>query len=120
MKMQFAIVLSLASMCGTQLAAAPLPADNGIAWTPTAAHLTTTCKEQIARAQQAIDAIDARADSNTKPALLERIEAATADLSDALAAEVLLMNVAVGKDVREASTQCVDALNAFNVRLSAD
>jgi thimet oligopeptidase len=120
MKLVQLIALSLGSVAAGVAVAAPLPADTGIAWKLTAAQVTASCKEAIAKAQKTIDAIDARANGDSKPALLEEVETTTANMSDALDAQVLLMNVSVQKDVRAASTKCVDDVNAFNVRLSAD
>jgi thimet oligopeptidase len=120
MKLEQVFAVSLGSLAISTALAAPLPANTGINWNLSAAQLTASCKQELDRAQKAIDSIDARANSDSNPALLEDIERAMADMSDALDAQVLLMNVSVSKDVREASTKCVDAVNAFNVKLSAD
>jgi len=120
MKLERLLVLSLGSVAAGTAIAAPLPADTGLPWNLSAAQVTATCKQEIARTQKAIDAIDARAATDSKPVLLEEIERATADMGDALAAQVLLMNISVQKDVRGASAGCVDEVNAFSVKLSAD
>ncbi len=120
MRSRLVCALCLGAVAVGNSFAAPLPADTGIDWNLTAAQVTTSCKSAIDRAQKAIDSIDARANSGSKPALLEDVERTTADMSDALDAQVLLMNVSVSKDVRDASSRCVDDVNAFGVRLSAD
>jgi thimet oligopeptidase len=120
MKFERLIALSLGSVVASGAIAAPLPADTGIAWNLSAAQITASCKEAIDKAQKTIDSIDARASGDTKPALLEEIETATANMGDSLDAQILLMNVSVRKDVREASARCVDDVNAFIVKLSAD
>jgi thimet oligopeptidase len=120
MKLEVIFALSLGGLAFATAMAAPLPADTGIAWNLTAAQVTVSCKQEIERAQKTIDSLDARANRDSRSALLEDIERATADMSDALAAQVLLMNVSVDKDVRKASAKCGDDVNAFGVKLSAD
>jgi thimet oligopeptidase len=100
--------------------AAALPADTGIAFDLTATAITTSCKQHLDEARAKIAAIDPRAGHDPSPRLLEETEAATADMSDALAAQILLMQVALKKDVRDASTHCVDDVTAFGVQLSSD
>lgn len=112
------LLLLVLAMSSAQ--AASLPADTGIAWNATAAQIATDCRQQIARTQKAIDSLDGRAGSGSKAQLLLDIERTSADLTDALAGPVFLMQVAPNKDVREASNKCVDEFNAFNVRLGAD
>jgi len=120
MKLQVIYALFLGGQAITTAMAAPLPADTGIAWNLTAAQVTTSCIQEIERAQKTIDSIDARANSDSKPALLEEIEGTTADMSDALAAQVLLMNVSTDKSVRGASQKCNDDVAAFSVKVNAD
>lgn len=120
MRSELLIALCLGGLAAGRAGAAPLPADTGIAWNLSAAQVTTSCKQAIDRAQMAIDSIDARANGDSKPALLEDIERTTADMTDALDAQTLLMNVSVNKDVRDASSKCADDVNAFEVKLSAD
>ena len=100
--------------------AAPLPADTGIAWNLTPAVIAQSCRQRLDETRTKIAAIDKRAATEPGPRLLEEVEAAVANMGDALAAQTLLSNVAPRKDVRDASTHCVDEVTAFGVQLSAD
>jgi thimet oligopeptidase len=112
------LVLSVVAIGPTT--AAPLPADTGIAWNLTAAAITQSCKQRLDQARAKIASIDMRAASDSAPRLLVEIEGTAADMGDALAAQTLLSNVALTKDVRDASVHCTDDVTAFGVQVSAD
>src|ERR1700761_1445877 len=120
MRTQLLLSLCVGSLAMGSVMAAPLPADTGIAWNLNAAQIAASCKQALDRAQQGIDAIDARGATGANPALLEDVERTTADTTDALAAQTLLMNVSVDKGIRDSSSHCVDDVSAFSVKLNAD
>jgi thimet oligopeptidase len=108
-------ILAVGSVTGAQL-----PADTGIAWNLTPTAIAQSCKQHLVEARAKISAIDKRAATEPAPRLLEEVESTVADMTDALAAQTLLSNVALEKPVRDASTHCVDDVTAFGVQLSAD
>jgi thimet oligopeptidase len=108
-------ILAVGSVSGAQL-----PADTGIAWNLTPAAIAQSCKQHLDEARAKIAAIDRRPATEPGLRLLEEVESTVADMTDALAAQTLLSNVALEKPVRDASTHCVDDVTAFGVQLSAD
>ena len=112
--------LTVSLLASAAVGAAALPADTGIAWNLSAPTITQSCKQHLDAARTRIAAIDKRAAAGSAPRLLEDIERTVADTNDALAAQTLLLNVALEKPVREASSKCVNDYSAFGVQLSAD
>jgi thimet oligopeptidase len=120
MRVVLSLGLALSVVVLQAASAAPLSADTGVAWNLTPAAIAQSCKQRLDETRAKIAAIDKRAATDSKPRLLEEVESAVADMGDALAAQTLLSNVALQKDVRDASTHCIDDVTAFGVQLSAD
>ena len=120
MRVVLSLGLALSVVVLQAASAAPLSADTGIAWNLTTAAIAQSCKQRLDETRAKIAAIDKRAATDPKPRLLEEVESTVADMGDALAAQTLLSNVALQKDVRDASTHCIDDVTAFGVQLSAD
>jgi len=103
-----------------QPAHAALPAATGITWNVTPQQIADHCKQRIAEATARIKTLDEQpAGAGFGKGLLP-IESAVADLSDALAAEAVLGQIAVTKDVRDAATKCSEDLADFGVKVGAD
>ena len=117
-----ALVTSLLAIT-SQLAHAgtTLGADTGINWNLSAADVTAACKSGLASARERIHAIESPpAGAAAQPSGLAAVDTVVADLGEALSAPTNLSVLAVGKDVRDAATQCNNDYAAFGVELSAD
>ncbi|WP_430389258.1 M3 family metallopeptidase [Dyella sp. 20L07] len=103
------------------VAAATAPPDTGISWNLTAAEVTHSCAESLAGAKARVEAIDAQPlDKATFASGIGAIENVLADLNDALAVPTNLSEIAVAKDVRDASTTCQQDYAAYMVKISAE
>ncbi len=105
----------------TDTSAGALPADTGINWNLTAAQVTSTCDAAIATAKDAIKKIEATPPAQTTfDTGVKAVENAVAAMNDALVAQSVLSQIALSKDVRDASTACNDKESQFGVGLGAD
>jgi thimet oligopeptidase len=102
-------------------AEATLGPDTGINWNLSAPEVTSACKSALERARERVRAVESQpAGSAAQPGGLAAIDTVVADLGEALSAPTNLSVLAVGKDVRDAATQCNNDYAAFGVELAAD
>jgi Zn-dependent oligopeptidase len=109
-----------AALSATVAGHAALPADTGIAWNLNAAQVANICRTRLAQVRAQVKQLDAQSDPVDFAHGIGALEAATADFGDALAAPTALADIAVDKDVRDASRQCRTDAEAFGNELSAD
>jgi thimet oligopeptidase len=116
------VLLALAGLHGTIAHAGDkLSADTGVSWSLTPDQITATCKSALDKARAAIRDIDSGAGTAaTFDSGLGAIETVNADLSDALIAQINLVQLSPDKAVRDASQACQDGYTAFGVELAAD
>lgn len=116
--LRLAIVLAAAGMAHTCLAA-PTEIDIDIDWNISPAQIKSTCAGAFASARARIAVAGAQTTDPALPRLL-LVEAAVADLRDALAAPMLLADLAADETVRNAATPCVEAYATFSADVAAD
>ena len=88
-------------------------------WHVTPAQLRADCKRQIAVAKQRIDALLAAHMRRTVANTLVPLEDMTADLSDNTVADEFLFSVSTSPEVRKASQDCANQLDAFETEFAA-
>ncbi len=81
--------------------------------------IDASCKEQVAAAGKRVDALLRARSARTFATISEPVENVLADLTDNLAAQTLLFQVAVDKPVRDASERCNSAASGFYAELYA-
>jgi thimet oligopeptidase len=99
----------------------PAAAGTGIDWTLSPEQIASNCAAEIRRARARVEAIVARGRAGAGAAAgLGAVEAAIADMNDALVAQRILAHAAEDKAVRDASAGCNQELAAFEVERSAN
>lgn len=117
----FFIGLLFAAAPALSLAGTTLGGDTGINWSLSAADVAAACKSGLASARERIHALEARTDTPASMADgLGAVDTVVADLGEQLSAPVNLSVLAIGKDVRDAATQCNNDYSSFGVELAAD
>jgi thimet oligopeptidase len=114
------IAFTIVCISTKSVLASALPADDGINWKLSASEIQTTCASAIKTAQDQIASIEKSHPKATSFEQLATIENLSADMSDALIAQVSLAQIAPAKDVRDASNDCSEKVSEFGTRLSAD
>jgi thimet oligopeptidase len=100
-------------------AAAPRSVPLKIDFALTPAQIDASCKAGIAAANKRIDALLHARSARTFKTVAEPLENVLSDLTDGLAAQTLLFQVAPDKAVRTASEHCNTAVSAFGAELFA-
>ncbi|MEO5686502.1 MAG: M3 family metallopeptidase [Burkholderiaceae bacterium] len=108
-------LLPLAAPAATAPHSAPLKID--FALSP--AQIEASCKTEIAAAGKRIDRVLHARSSRTFKSVAEPLENVLSDLTDNLAAQTLLLQVAPDKAVRDASEHCNTAVSGFGAELFA-
>ncbi len=117
----FLVGLLFAAAPALSLAGTTLGSDTGINWSLSAADVAAACKSGLASARERIHALEARTDTPASMADgLGAVDSVVADLGEQLSAPVNLSVLAIGKDVRDAATQCNNDYSSFGVELAAD
>ncbi len=93
----------------------PLQIDFGLA----PAQIDSSCKAEIAAAGRRVDALLRARSARTFKTVAEPLENVLSDLTDNLAAQTLLLQVAPDKAVRDASEHCNTAVSGFVAELFA-
>lgn len=116
----FAATSILAGVLAAPLpgSAAPTYTPIAVAWNLTAPQVSAGCTASIAKARARVKNVLAAHGKTFATAVLP-LENLTADLNDETIAQQFLFNVAVDKDVRDASLACNNAESAFYTDLSA-
>ncbi|HVO00054.1 MAG TPA: M3 family metallopeptidase [Steroidobacteraceae bacterium] len=115
------VALSVAALPALCFGAATLGSDTGINWSLSAADVAAACKSGLASARERIHALESRTEAPATIADgLGAVDNIVADLAEQLSAPTNLAVLAVGKDVRDAATQCNNDYAAFGVELAAD
>ncbi len=114
-----AAAASLALLSFAAAAAAPRGVPLKIDFTLTPAQIDASCKAGIAAADKRIDAMLHARSARTFKTVAEPLENVLSDMTDDLAAQILLFQVAPDKAVREASEHCNTAVSGFNAELFA-
>jgi thimet oligopeptidase len=97
------------------VAAVPLTID----WSLAPAQINSTCKAEIARADERITALTRMRSARTFSTVVLPLETIVADLNDDTAAQQFLTNVSTDKAVRDASLQCNSDQSAFLSEVTA-
>ena len=108
-----AAAAALALLSSAARAAAPRTVPLKIDFALTPAQIDATCKSEIAATGKRIDALLRKRSARTFKSVVEPLEDISSDLGDDLAAQGLLQQVAVDKDVRDASERCNVAVSGF-------
>ena len=115
------VAMSLAAVPALSSGATTLGGDTGINWSLSAADVSAACKSSLASARERVHALEVRTDTpTTMTDGLGAVDTVVADLAEQLSAPVNLSVLAVGKDVRDAATQCNNDYSSFGVELAAD
>jgi thimet oligopeptidase len=114
-----AAAATLALLPLASAAAAPRSVPLKIDFVLTPARIEDSCKREIAAAGQRIDAMLHARSARTFKSVAEPLENVLADLTDNLAAQTLLLQVAPDKAVRDASEHCNTAVAGFSAELFA-
>jgi thimet oligopeptidase len=117
----FAAVAALVLAGGDAAAAVPSTAPLVLVldFKLTPAQIDTTCQDKLAAAGKRVDALVHARSARSFATVSEPLENVLADLVDDLAAQTLLYQVALDKDVRDASERCNSALSGFQAALFA-
>ncbi len=112
---------SEASGHGSSAASGSAPAGGAIEWQLSPEQIASSCRVELGKARARLQAILARpGDGQAAVKSLVAIDAAVADMRDALIAQTLLAHVDDDEAVRGASTTCKEELAAFRVDLAAN
>ena len=85
----------------------------------TGARIDASCKSAIESAGKRVDAMLRARSARTFKTIVEPLENVLSDLTDNLAAQILLFQVAPDKSVRDASERCNTAVSGFTAELFA-
>ncbi|MEP6505875.1 MAG: M3 family metallopeptidase, partial [Betaproteobacteria bacterium] len=113
------LAAALTSTALSTLAATPKSEPLKIDFALSPEQIDASCKAEIVAANKRVDALLRARSARTFATISEPVENVLADLTDNLAAQTLLFQVAVDKLVRDASERCNSATSGFYAELYA-